>query len=88
MDQGIRTAADLERAAAADFQRRIEEGEDVPLVEDAPLAPEEETPDFQHLSTLLALRGTRANEHWQGNTHITLHVLQRSVDEFVAKERG
>jgi len=45
---------------------------DVPLVEDFPLAPEEETPDFQHLAMTLHLRSLRCFEHWNGNTHLTL----------------
>lgn len=56
-------------ALFADMQR---EREDVPLVEDFPLAPEEETPDFEHLANLLHLRGIRALEHWMGNTNLTL----------------
>jgi hypothetical protein len=78
--ENVRTQEDLERAAAADLQRRIAEREDVPMVEDAPLAPEEETPDFQHLQATLGLRNLRAAEHWQGNTQITLsEIIQRTV---------
>lgn len=45
---------------------------DVPPVEDFPLRPEEETPDFRDLSLTLRLRSVRAMEHWLGNTHVTL----------------
>lgn len=45
---------------------------DVPLVEDFPLAPEEETEDFQHLAATLRFRSIRCFEHWKGNTHLTL----------------
>jgi hypothetical protein len=58
-------------------QRKIMEtgGDDVPLVEDFPLAPEEETPDFAHLRMTLTLRAIRAMEHWRGNTEVTLPRL-------------
>ena len=36
------------------------------MVEDFPLAPEEETPDFQHLANTLKFRFIRAVEHWRG----------------------
>ena len=45
------------------------------MVEDFPLAPEEETPDFQHLANTLQLRFVRAFEHWRGNTHLTLTAI-------------
>jgi hypothetical protein len=45
---------------------------DVPLVEDFPLAPEDESPDFRDLSMTLRLRAMRAHEHWNGNTKVTL----------------
>ncbi len=84
----MRSPEDLERAFAADLQRRFDEGEDVPLVEDLPLAPEEETSDFRDLSTLLGMRTVRAEERWRGNTHITLlHIIQQSVAEFLERER-
>jgi hypothetical protein len=52
-----------------------------PMVEDFPLAPEEETPDFEHLATTLRLRFARAFEHWRGNTHLTLAaIILRSVE--------
>ena len=68
----VRSPEDLERAAAEHFARKIRDKEDVPLVEDFPLVPEEETPDFQHLATALELRFIRAVEHWNGNTNLTL----------------
>jgi hypothetical protein len=45
------------------------------MVEDFPLDPEAETPDFQHLATTLRLRFARAVEHWRGNTHLTLAAI-------------
>lgn len=79
---GVRSMEDLERAAAASLQQRLESNEDVPMVEDFPLAPEEETPDFQHLATTLRLRFARAVEHWRGNTHLTLTaIIVRMVEQ-------
>jgi len=79
---GVRTPQDAERAAAEFVERRLKSKEDVPLVEDFPLAPEEETPEFGELATTLQLRGVRALEHWQGNTHLTLAaIIVRTVKE-------
>jgi hypothetical protein len=67
---GTRTLEEKQRAMeawAAERRRR-----DVPLVEDFPLHPEEETPDLRDLTMTLQLRGMRAFEHWRGNTHLTL----------------
>jgi hypothetical protein len=80
--KGIRSMADAERAAAKRMEKKLKEGKDVPLVEDFPLAPEEETPDFQHLAMTLNLRFVRAFEHWRGNTHLTLTaIIMRTVEE-------
>jgi hypothetical protein len=65
-----RSREHLERLLAEDLERRRKT--DVPEVEDFPLAPEEETPDFRDLETTLMLRMIRASEHWQGRTHVTL----------------
>jgi hypothetical protein len=73
--EGVRTLAEAERVAAESLERRLESKEDVPLVEDFPLAPEEETPDFQHLALTLQLRFARAMEHWRGNVDVTLTAL-------------
>lgn len=73
--EGVRTLAEAERVAAEDLKRKLESKEDVPLVEDFPLAPEEETPDFQHLTIALHLRFARAVEHWRGNVDVTLTAL-------------
>jgi len=70
-----RTKEDAERVAAESLERRLESKEDVPLIEDFPLAPEEETPDFKHLMITLQLRLIRAMEHWRGNTDLTLTAL-------------
>lgn len=78
--EGVRTPEDFNRASAESLKRRLESGEDVPLIEDFPLAPEEETPDFLHLATTLQFRFVRAFEHWQGNTHLTLTaIIMRTV---------
>jgi hypothetical protein len=73
--EGVRPGRDALRAAAAFVERRIKSKEDVPMVEDFPLAPEEETPDFQHLANTLKFRFIRAFEHWRGNTHLTLAAI-------------
>jgi hypothetical protein len=79
---GVRSMEDMERAAAASLEQRLKNKEDVPLVEDFPLAPEEETPDFKHLATTLRLRFARAVEHWRGNTHLTLTaIIVRMVEQ-------
>jgi hypothetical protein len=80
--QGVRTRQDAERAAVDFLERRTRSEEDVPMVEDLPLDPEEETPDFRNLATTLQLRFVRAFEHWRGNTHLTLAaIIMRTVDE-------
>jgi hypothetical protein len=77
-----RTPEDAERVAAERLQRRLDSKEDVPPVEDFPLAPEEETPDFNHLMITLQLRLLRAMEHWQGNTDLTLTaIIMRAIEQ-------
>ena len=71
----MRTYQDAERVAAEFLERRIRSEEDVPIVEDLPLHPEEETPDFRDLATTLQFRFVRAFEHWHGNTHLTLATI-------------
>jgi hypothetical protein len=79
---GVRSMEDAQCVAAARIERRLKSGEDVPMVEDFPLAPEEETPEFQHLATSLQFRLVRALEHWRGNTHLTLAaIIVRTVEE-------
>lgn len=78
----VRTVQDANRAAAKMMERKLASREDVPMVEDFPLAPEEETPDFRHLATTLQLRSIRAFEHWRGNTHLTLSaIIMRTFKE-------
>jgi len=85
----VRSMEDMERAAAASLQQRIKNKDDVPLVEDFPLAPEEETPDFKHLATGLQLRLLRAFEHWRGNTHLTLTaIIVRAVEQSMQARGG
>lgn len=84
--RGVRTMEDLERASKASLDRRLKSGKDVPTVEDFPLAPEEETPEFRDLTMTLRLRIMRAVEHWKGNTHLTLAaIIVRTVEEAMRK---
>jgi hypothetical protein len=88
---GVRSMQDAERAAAESLEQRLKSKEDVPMVEDFPLAPEEETPDFKHLAAGLQFRFIRAVEHWRGNTHLTLTaIIVRTVEqvEQVMRDRG
>jgi hypothetical protein len=79
---GVRSMQDWERAAAESLEQRLKSKQDVPMVEDFPLAPEEETPDFRHLATGLQFRFIRALEHWRGNTHLTLTaIIVRAVEQ-------
>jgi hypothetical protein len=79
---GVRTVQDYNRAAAEFVERKLRNREDVPMVEDFPLAPEEETPDFRDLTIALQLRGIHALEHWNGNTHLTLAaIIKRMVEQ-------
>ena len=71
-----------ERAIAEFMERRLKSGEDVPMVEDFPLYPEEETPEYQQLATTLKFRMILAFEHWRGNTYLTLAaIIRRTVEE-------
>ena len=80
--KGVRSRRDGERAIKEGLARRRKSKEDVPMVEDFPLAPEEETPELQHLATTLQFRSVRAVEHWLGNTHLTLtEIIVRTVEE-------
>jgi hypothetical protein len=74
--QGVYGPEAVARTLEARHRRIMESGgDDVPLVEDFPLAPEEETPDFLHLTITLSLRLIRATEHWRGNSDLTLSRL-------------
>lgn len=85
---GVRSMQDAERAAAESLEQRLKSKEDVPMIEDFPLAPEEETPDFMHLATGLQFRFIRALEHWRGNTHLTLTaIIVRTVEQSM-QDRG
>ena len=80
--KGVRTMEDAERAATASLQKNLASKKDVPTVEDFPLAPEEETPEFRDLATGLGFRFVRAVEHWKGNTDLTLTaIIVRAVEE-------
>jgi hypothetical protein len=80
---GARTQRERDEALARfDEERRTQ---DIPLVEDFPLAPEEERPDFFHLRMTLQLRLMRAFEHWNGNTHLTLtDIIERCARQVAA----
>lgn len=78
----VRSRQEAERTLKESLERKLKSKEDIPLVEDFPLAPEEETPDFQDLATTLQLRLVRAFEHWRGNSHLTLaEIIVRTVKE-------
>lgn len=86
--KGVRPSQDAERAATEFLERRLKSQEDVPMVEDFPLAPEEETPEFQYLATTLQFRFVRAFEHWRGNTHLTLTAIIIRTAEEGMRARG
>jgi hypothetical protein len=87
--KGVRTREAAERVASERLERELKSGKDIPLVEDFPLAPEEETPDFRHLATGLQFRFIRAFEHWRGNTHLTLTaIILRTVEEGMGARGG
>ena len=77
--RNAKTPQDVERVYTERSERRRASGADIPMIEDFPLSPEEETPDFQHLDIALTLRYIRAYEHWQGNTGETLAMLIHRV---------
>jgi hypothetical protein len=77
---------DLEQRASELLEQRLNK-DDVPLVEDFPLWPEEETPNFDRLSFLLQVRLVRAVEHWKGNTELTLTKLITRLTETAAAKR-
>lgn len=95
----LKTERELEEAMAAartQREKRLafhahaerQQRKDVPLVEDFPLASEEETADFLHLTMTLRWRTVRAWEHWKGNTHLTLaDIIHRTVAEGIAAGR-
>jgi len=79
---GARTQEEKQRALDRYYEDRRRARRDVPLVEDFPLAPEEETPDFMHLAMTLRLRSLRAYEHWNGNTSVTLQdIIYRLAEQ-------
>lgn len=87
--KGVRSMDEVERRAAKRLEKTLKSGKDVPLVEDFPLAPEEETSDFQHLATGLGFRFVRAMEHWHGNTHLTLTaIIVRTVEDGMRNQGG
>ncbi|HRI71064.1 MAG TPA: hypothetical protein PK156_42825 [Polyangium sp.] len=81
---GAKTREQAKRAYERYYEDRRQERRDVPLVEDFPLAPREETPDFKHLTITLELRMFRAHEHWNGNPVILRDIIERLVASDVA----
>jgi hypothetical protein len=73
--KGVTSMEEAERMASESLKRRLESKKDVPMVEDFPLAPEEESSDFRDLTLTLQLRLIRAMEQWQGNAELTLPSL-------------
>ena len=73
--KGVTSQSELERVAQARMQKRLDSKEDVPPVEDFPLAPEEETPKFDHLAMTLQLRMVRAMEHWRGQPRTLTEII-------------
>jgi hypothetical protein len=85
--KGVRTMEDAERAVSESLQRKLWSKKDVPMVEDFPLAPEGETPQFSDLATTLGFRFARAVEHWMGNTDLTLtQIIVRSIEDGIRRE--
>ena len=79
---GTRSLQAVERKLAEDLEKRLQRQDDVPMVEDFPLAADEETPELGHLTCGLQLRVMRALEHWNGNTHLTLTAsIVRAVEQ-------
>ncbi len=75
---------DAERSRRFERHSAERRKRDVPLVEDFPLAPEEETAEFRDLTMTLQFRAVRASEHWRGNTHLTLSaIIHRMVERGV-----
>lgn len=72
-----------EKVAAFERYHAEKRKHDVPEVEDFPLAMEEETPTFAHLTNTLRFRSLRAFEHWKGRK-ITLAQL---IEEILARAR-
>jgi hypothetical protein len=79
---GAKTQQEKRRTLERYYEDKRRERRDVPLVEDFPLAPEEETPDFMHLTMTLRFRSIRAYEHWNGNTSLILQdIIYRLAEQ-------
>jgi hypothetical protein len=61
---------------------------DVPMVEDFPLYPEEETWDYADLAATLHLRSVRAARHWEGQTDVSLADIIREAARAMSRDRG
>ena len=75
---GARTLEEKQRAFSAHCEERRKR--DLPLVEDLPLHPEEETPDFQHLMMTIRLRSIRAFQHWKGHKLTLGDVIHQVIE--------
>lgn len=85
--ESARTMADPERAAIEILERKLASREDVPMVEDFPLAPEDEIPEFRDLEAILGFRFVRAVERWNGNTDLTLtQLIVRTIEDAIRRE--
>jgi hypothetical protein len=69
-------------------RRRPSSRHDVPLVEDFPLYPEEESDDLRDLRTLLDLRFMRALRRWQGEDVTLRDVIEELVQDMQAPGQG
>jgi hypothetical protein len=74
---GARTQEEKQRAFFAYHEAHRKK--DIPLVEDLPLHPEEETPDFRDLMMTIRLRSIRAFHHWKGNKLTLGDVIDQVV---------
>ena len=74
---GARTQEEKQRAAFACVEKLRKT--DIPLVEDLPLHPDEETPDFRDLTMTIRFRSIRAFHHWKGNKLTLGDVIDQVV---------
>jgi hypothetical protein len=77
-----------EKLAAVERLHAEERKRDVPEVEDFPLAMEEETPTFAHLSNMLRFRSLRAFEHWKGRKVTLAQLIEEVLMRRAQEEQG
>ncbi len=73
--------AEAEVVARRNLDRRIARREDVPPVEDFPLCPEEETPEYRDLEATLNFRLVRCLQRWQGKDVTLTEVIVQLVEQ-------